>query len=561
VLMTGAAGSRTRTHGPSKTRRGVPKSRQGCLICRARHVKCDEERPYCQKCTTTGRACDYAAKSTDKALIFINVLPYPSANPRTLPGADRFERRALSYFQHRAASELGGDCLPDLWSKFILPISHSDDVIKHAVVALATMHEDFATRPLGLPTNSDYALKQYGMAVDGLLQQDLACRPDATDVALISCIIFASLEILRGHYHSSLTHIRSGQNILNEEQSNPRRTIRSIPRHLLVDILQRTETQARVISTDHALTMPQPASQRPTKPVIPRSFKSVQDAFYMLETMQTQIFQFFEHAALYLVQEGHVPEAFNDLEPELIQFEELFEGWQNALDRLYQNESASPKTDLTSNLPSILLMNILRTNIQTIFPTSRRRHGTECDFDTFVGDFESMVDWAEKYVKTNSTLLVTTAPMDTTFAPTPPSAARKIVPKPDPVIRPTFSMSTGIVPVLTMCGARCRDPRIRRKALHLLQTCNRREGWWDSTASAQVVATIIRVEEANAIRELGERCPLGHITDASQISVRARIVITGVKFGAGRSAEVGYRVGDISSGEEGQRSFKEAITW
>lgn len=30
----------------------------GCLTCRMRKVKCDEQRPSCQRCISTGRTCD-----------------------------------------------------------------------------------------------------------------------------------------------------------------------------------------------------------------------------------------------------------------------------------------------------------------------------------------------------------------------------------------------------------------------------------------------------------------------------------------------------------------------
>ena len=37
--------------------------RSGCLTCRARKVKCDEQRPSCHKCTRLNRTCIYKAKS------------------------------------------------------------------------------------------------------------------------------------------------------------------------------------------------------------------------------------------------------------------------------------------------------------------------------------------------------------------------------------------------------------------------------------------------------------------------------------------------------------------
>ncbi|OAA55960.1 Zn(2)-C6 fungal-type DNA-binding domain protein [Niveomyces insectorum RCEF 264] len=41
-------------------RRGHRKSRNGCLECKRRHMKCDETRPQCANCTTVRRVCQYA---------------------------------------------------------------------------------------------------------------------------------------------------------------------------------------------------------------------------------------------------------------------------------------------------------------------------------------------------------------------------------------------------------------------------------------------------------------------------------------------------------------------
>lgn len=40
------------------------KSRLGCLVCKRRHTKCDETRPACTNCTSTGRECRYAPERT-----------------------------------------------------------------------------------------------------------------------------------------------------------------------------------------------------------------------------------------------------------------------------------------------------------------------------------------------------------------------------------------------------------------------------------------------------------------------------------------------------------------
>ncbi|KAM3566620.1 hypothetical protein ARSEF4850_000373 [Beauveria asiatica] len=60
-LITGAGGpeaplGRTQT-GAVRRRRWAPRARTGCLTCRARRVKCDEERPTCRRCALSRVTC------------------------------------------------------------------------------------------------------------------------------------------------------------------------------------------------------------------------------------------------------------------------------------------------------------------------------------------------------------------------------------------------------------------------------------------------------------------------------------------------------------------------
>ncbi|ODV81012.1 uncharacterized protein CANTADRAFT_4996 [Suhomyces tanzawaensis NRRL Y-17324] len=53
-------------------RRLLPRSKNGCWICRIKHLKCDEKRPVCTSCVKFGIECDYSAEKpayvTDKNL-------------------------------------------------------------------------------------------------------------------------------------------------------------------------------------------------------------------------------------------------------------------------------------------------------------------------------------------------------------------------------------------------------------------------------------------------------------------------------------------------------------
>ena len=47
------------------TRRQHKKSRKGCLTCKRRHVRCDENVPECFNCTRRNRSCTYEIDEYD----------------------------------------------------------------------------------------------------------------------------------------------------------------------------------------------------------------------------------------------------------------------------------------------------------------------------------------------------------------------------------------------------------------------------------------------------------------------------------------------------------------
>ena len=475
-------------------------------------------------------------------------------------------------------------CSPALWSRFILPVAHYDLAIRHAVVALVTLHEEYTNLQHPFPTGSESTFLHYGKAVNELLRLKSVDRPDAVDVALVGCIIFAAVETLRGHYHSAWTHVISGRRILDEEAKTADiLKARPIPRPLLEDVVLRIETQ--VMSMGERALMPIPTLRKPTKPAVPPVFESIQDAFYMLEVLRSHILDFLAHAARVLAENEYRSEAFEALRPELAEVEQLFRDWEESFKSLLKLKPNLSRTGFDGPHPAVLLLNILRTGLSTTFPVAcgRNQVQTECEWDIFQEDSEKIVDWADAYIQLTSNFThasaltdvpssssnVRSGPVETDRSPgtlEPPasltSKPRRIIPKPDGIIRPTFSMTTGIVASLYTVGARCRDPCIRRKALELLQTCNMREGLWDSYNSAMIISRVIDMEESNALRELQKLDEHVSITHASQISVKARVVVMGIKFGCERSGEITYQVNEPCSEEATgtrMRQVKETI--
>lgn len=90
----------------ARMRKFAPRSRQGCLTCRARRKRCDGQRPDCQNCTRLNLACEYQAPrrvTTETAALESESSPdsvvgplLPSIDPwDTLPGDEIAERKHL----------------------------------------------------------------------------------------------------------------------------------------------------------------------------------------------------------------------------------------------------------------------------------------------------------------------------------------------------------------------------------------------------------------------------------------------------------------------------------
>lgn len=166
-------------------------------------------------------------------------------NPNIKIFHEQAERRSFFFFQDRTASQLAGLFASDFWD-CLLPLSaHYHPAIRHAVVALAALHERFENDDNSiLSSNYDiaqggFALQQYNRAIGCLIKPVKDGGDQRLDVALITCILFACFEVfhpvvaafraygleaykcahcqqtLRGHYGSAISHVQNGVKIIS----------------------------------------------------------------------------------------------------------------------------------------------------------------------------------------------------------------------------------------------------------------------------------------------------------------------------------------------------------
>ncbi|KAJ6779758.1 hypothetical protein PWT90_06290 [Aphanocladium album] len=81
-------------NGQPRRRRWASRARTGCLTCRARKVKCDEEKPVCRKCTSSGQECrgsqySPSARSSPETTVIRTRQRAPVTPPTTPPKSSK----------------------------------------------------------------------------------------------------------------------------------------------------------------------------------------------------------------------------------------------------------------------------------------------------------------------------------------------------------------------------------------------------------------------------------------------------------------------------------------
>jgi hypothetical protein len=102
----------------------------------------------------------------------------------------------------------------------ILQASSVDSSLRHAVIAIGSLHEEFANNRLSYYKGQDargveFAVNQYAKAI-GHLRNSLSSGKHGPMMALMSCILFVCFDSLRGHFDSAMVHLQSGLKILRD---------------------------------------------------------------------------------------------------------------------------------------------------------------------------------------------------------------------------------------------------------------------------------------------------------------------------------------------------------
>ncbi|EED13448.1 hypothetical protein TSTA_059340 [Talaromyces stipitatus ATCC 10500] len=182
------------------------KSALGCLTCKKRKVKCDEQKPQCQRCLSTGRTCDgypVPSPTRDRRPGLLLAVPV-TQHLRTAE-----DYRAFQNFMSLVPS-LANFASTELWNTYILQLSQADAAIQHIVLSVGHL--------VGT-TSGEIALKEqqeklicyhYSKALHALTNDP---NPDVY-IVLLSCLLFCLFEELQGNCYPAIQHIVAGRDII-----------------------------------------------------------------------------------------------------------------------------------------------------------------------------------------------------------------------------------------------------------------------------------------------------------------------------------------------------------
>ncbi|EFQ33169.1 C6 zinc finger domain-containing protein [Colletotrichum graminicola M1.001] len=128
--------------------------------------------------------------------------------------------------------------LTSFWSRLAPQLSHSNEAVKHAIVALGSAFHIYQTAPPpgggeAIPRELEiFTIQQYNTAMSKLSSYANVPMEDRINVILLCCVSFLCIEALRNNWRAALTHLSNGLRIIESLPMSTLNKLRdSLPSH------------------------------------------------------------------------------------------------------------------------------------------------------------------------------------------------------------------------------------------------------------------------------------------------------------------------------------------
>jgi hypothetical protein len=417
----------------------------------------------------------------------INTLQRPVLLPIIVASTE--EKRYFEWFRCRSVKKVQGIFALRFWDTLVFQASCDEPAVLHAILALSSVHR---TTPMdrnnlvtamsdSRPDNREiFTLQHYIKAISHLDPHFSTKNRASLRVALITCVLFISLDLIRGHFQTAQVHLQNGLKLLGDFRSDSMNVNFYLVASLsgesaddwILAALFRLHVQVGLFNEGYGKLNTIFNSLRPQ--LIPPTFHAILEARLHLDQLTHQIIRLTELSR----QQNEPVDSLSQLE--------LLDRQKNILTDLSDWFSAyiTSKVELLEENPVrdqfaywILHMNYSMVKIMAhscIWPTHEWVFDSHTD--SFISLLSSAIALRSASASATETLLGDVSDMSKSMA------------------------DVGWIPPLFYTAVKCRVHRLRLHAIKLLETTPHKECIWDGKILSSVAQQVMKIEERGFYR-------------------------------------------------------------
>ncbi|KAE9367999.1 hypothetical protein N431DRAFT_561813 [Stipitochalara longipes BDJ] len=478
-------------HSKKRERCFAPKVKTGCLTCRIRHVKCDEAKPACKRCTATGRKCDgYVSpkvlpeketqNNAPKQLLPKRIHAGLSSRPVT---ANDRDIRQFDFFRNQTAQQLSGNFDAAFWNCVLLQFGNSEPTVWHSIVAVGSLHEQYMLNESNQNSGANLrlALDHYNKAIKRLTMTGMESQ-DSVQVILVSCLLFVCLELLLENVKAAMAHVHSGVSILEAWQlesrsscaANSNASKSSLIEDHIVPIFHRLKIQVATFDSTHLARFSAKMTRNDWESELFSDLAHARDTLVEIWNAAMKLGE--------TLASGRFGESLSDFTLSAMEQAKLVtrvKRWSEAFETLLVRPDMmslgpqSPHSSALLRLQHKIAWVFISTALSPVYFTSPPPENV---WDGHLHEFLSVVSLAESVCSGGN----------------------------NPGRGASFRFEMGVIIPLYITALKCRDTNVRQRALAVLYTSPRREGFWDSRMAAKMAQRLIKLEEEGSAGSVGE---------------------------------------------------------
>ncbi|KAJ8119094.1 hypothetical protein OPT61_g60 [Boeremia exigua] len=467
------------------------RTKTGCKTCRIRRVKCDEERPSCLKCTSTGRSCDgytqHQGDSERQISSYAQVKStWPSRALAALPGFGN-DMYYLEFYYYCVGPKLSGTFDTEFWSRTILQMAHAEPGVRTALIALGHLNryqsgtlQHARQTAITMESEDRRFWVNYNKAIRHLITH-MTVPSFSAEVGLVLCLLFACIEFLQANVDVAFTHIRSGLNIVRELRY--RKTFSLGSSSATASGISTSTRKDPIEQTIVPILTQALASALPYSTSLGRDFDFLEscpryyteDTFNSLTDARASFFDL-RNAAILIARDmavkmcASVPFTSSDHQRQ-VDLLYCHRAWLQALVALENSREWS-----SNDMYALSALKVGYYSSYTACSCITDR--TQMAFDAHLESFQLLL--------ANAAFLISS--LELRNCHTDPASMN---------VAANFTFDTSLIPALFHTAVRCRCPITRRRAVDLLASHLPREGLWNPKQHQKVAKRVIEIEETD----------------------------------------------------------------